>query len=253
MLKSVDLPHTEILKIISACEMTLSEKDQISKQFLNLSPAKIGDFLENFCREIHTFEKSQDSSHDALCALGSQIEIKCSRVIGTIESSETDLFNQFLNHQKLLLTFEEAFHHSFDCNIQQVKPELFNDLYYYLIFRDCLLSFKIPGELFLFDKVKSLEAIIAESRTAGIDNEILENISSLSDLTDLSKSLKLLPEKSYSALNEKIQQAQLSDFKLSSLSYSAKQHRGNEGEGQFHIQSRNLQHHLNEYFLLTLL
>ncbi len=33
------------------------------------------------------------------------------------------------------------------------------------------------------------------------------------------------------------------------LNYRNKQHRGNEGEGQFHINQNNYQYHKNNYFL----
>lgn len=36
------------------------------------------------------------------------------------------------------------------------------------------------------------------------------------------------------------------------IGYSDKQHKGNEGEGQFHITEKNLQVHLNKYFHKTL-
>ena len=33
------------------------------------------------------------------------------------------------------------------------------------------------------------------------------------------------------------------------LSYSNKQHRGNEGEGQFHITNKNIKYHLDNYLV----
>lgn len=36
--------------------------------------------------------------------------------------------------------------------------------------------------------------------------------------------------------------------KIKKSGYSDKQHRKNKGEGQFHINNKTLQHHLDEYF-----
>ena len=74
----------------------------------------------------------------------------------------------------------------FDCNIQQIKNQYFDYLYYVLFFSDIIEFFRlIPGKI----------------------------------------------------------------IKDKAIGYSDKQHRGNKGEGQFHINQKNYAHHKKNYFI----
>ena len=41
-------------------------------------------------------------------------------------------------------------------------------------------------------------------------------------------------------------------LRIKNIKYSGKQHRGNKGEGQFHIDCKNIDYHLLEYFYKSL-
>lgn len=89
--------------------------------------------------------------------------------------------------QNRRVSFEDWEWHQFACNIQQVKREDFDVLYYGLFFEDAVVVFKIPA------------ALVGER-----------------------------------------------------IYYSNTQHKGNTGEGQFHITHHNLQMHLDNFHECTL-
>lgn len=130
-----------------------------------------------------SYDRSVDNKKD---------EIKCSRVLG---KSVLDLENQNIiealqNHQsERNINFEDCQNIEWDCNIQQIKTDCFDTLWYGLFFDDKVVLFKITNKQILEDK---------------------------------------------------------------NISYSPKQHRGNEGEGQFHITNKNIKYHLDTYSIKVL-
>ncbi|MGK5090289.1 hypothetical protein WDW86_22305 [Bdellovibrionota bacterium FG-2] len=81
------------------------------------------------------------------------------------------------------VSFKSWKNFTFDCNIQQIKKDQFDSLYYGLFFHDVVLIFKIGSH----------------------------------------------------------------DITKENLNYSDKQHKGNKGEGQFHINQDTLPKHLKDY------
>ena len=93
-----------------------------------------------------------------------------------------------INKNRLLKT-NQVRTEKFDCNIQQVKTKLFDELYYLLFFYDRIEIFLIKSKQIKKDK---------------------------------------------------------------KLKYSDKQHKGNIGEGQFHVNQDTYAHHKKKYFVEVL-
>lgn len=232
-----------IRNTIAQCSTPLEERLMIGGKILHLSPKKAGGFLENFCRNIHTFSRAQAGDHDAVNDDGA-IEIKCSRVISSEHSDADNLLDEFLQHNRGLLNFDEAFSRPFDCNIQQVKPDCFQSLYYYLIFADSIVSFRANKDAF---SINTKEVYGSVLRRLASDNLIDRKYAQFLSTKTPTAGLKLL-EKEFPT-TDYVQQGLEQCRKLTQLKYSDKQHRGNSGEGQFHITNKNLAYHLEENFV----
>jgi len=164
---------------------------QLKKSLCSLPTRRFGEFVEIITGKLYSLEKSKDSSYDRE-QKNKKIEIKGSRVF--FNKSEN------LNEQNVLRVLNED-NSSFlikdklkdrniwNCNIQQIKTDYFDLLYYSLFFDDKVYFFQISG-----DNIKSDKGI----------------------------------------------------------SYSNKQHRGNEGEGQFHIDSKNIDYHIHNYYFKSM-
>lgn len=131
---------------------------------------------------------SNNISYDRISSNNEKVEVKFSRAyVKSTPLDENNLLESIVrsptkkdSHVRDLYKFELKW----DCNIQQVKPDCFEILYYGIFFRDQVYIFKIRSEQIISD---------------------------------------------------------------TAIGYSDKQHRGNSGEGQFHIKNTNLQHHLDNY------
>ena len=164
---------------------------QLKKSLCSLPTRRFGEFVEIITGKLYSLEKSKDSSYDRE-QKNKKIEIKGSRVF--FNKSEN------LNEQNVLRVLNED-NSSFlikdklkdrniwNCNIQQIKTDYFDLLYYSLFFDDKVYFFQISG-----DNIKSDKGI----------------------------------------------------------SYSNKQQRGNEGEGQFHIDSKNIDYHIHNYYFKSM-
>lgn len=140
---------------------------------------KVGEYLIR--KLIPELEDRLDNSHDASLN-GEKVEIKLSRALK--KSSSASSVKELLTSRKDrgLIKFDSDF--SFDCNIQQVKPDCFDHIVYGILFDDAIFVFKASKEDILYNK---------------------------------------------------------------GLGYNDKQHRGNVGEGQFHLKRSNINFHIDNF------
>jgi hypothetical protein len=141
-----------------------------------------------FSEQIH---HDLSTNVDTKVNTNTRIEVKFSRVEKTHKRTVEDnnvldvIENEGLSVR--LFPFGEWEGNSFDCNIQQIKKDQFDVLFYGLMFADRVVIF------------------MATPDQIGKD-----------------------------------------------MRYSNKQHKGNEGEGQFHINPNSLQYHLDNHHFVTL-
>ena len=160
---------------------------QLKKSLCSLPTRRFGEFVEIVTGKLNNLQKSKDTSYDRELK-NKKIEIKGSRVFNNKNENLTEkniLEVLSKDNTSTLVKDEDKKENIWNCNIQQIKVDYFDELHYSLFFEDRIYFFQITG-----DKIKSDKAI----------------------------------------------------------KYSNKQHRGNEGEGQFHIDSKNIDYHLLNYF-----
>lgn len=159
--------------------------DVVKYKIILLAPRSFGEGLcETFMSKILHIDKSDDGTYDLKS--DRKVESKFSRALRKVDLS--DLIKYFLS-PKLPTFVDSAGDEEFLCNIQQIKTELFDLLYYGVFFNDYIYIFSITPEKIKSDK---------------------------------------------------------------NLGYSDKQHRGNKGEGQFHIKRENFRHHVDNYLKMKL-
>lgn len=128
-----------------------------------------------------SLQERQDTSHDAILN-DKKCEIKISRAL--LKSSSKLSFTEKLLSDNLRKFVKSNSLDTFDCNIQQVKPNCFDVIIYGVFFDDIIYLFKTDSDTIKNDK---------------------------------------------------------------KIGYIDKQHRGNVGEGQFHIKRNNLQYHIDNF------
>lgn len=138
-------------------------------------------------KKLYGFSQSKNNFHDLYDEKSNQrIEVKFSIVRSSWEESltETNVLECISKSREnnRVIPFDNWKNQTFDCNMNQVKPAEFEQLYYGLFFEDQILIFKI--------------------NSADIGPEI---------------------------------------------HYCDKQHKGNVGEGQFHINNKSLPTHLEKH------
>jgi hypothetical protein len=162
----------------------------------SLHTRKFGNVVEKLVETIliefgFIVKKSTDLSYDRQIN-SSNDEIKGSRVLGksVLNLENENIIESLFSHDtNRFVNIENSSETEWDCNIQQIKLELFNTLWYVLFFGDCVAVFKIERDNIVNDK---------------------------------------------------------------NISYSNKQHRGNEGEGQFHVTNKNIKYHLDNFLVKTI-
>lgn len=149
---------------------------------------RFGTIAEIMIKKIYNMNESNSLAFDKIND-NKKIEIKFSRVLKEHEHTitEENIITEILSANYLQRRVKSTDNYNYDCNIQQVKPLEFDELYYGLFFDDKILIFKINS------------------------HDILN-----------------IP------------------------GYSARQHRGNIGEGQFHINQNTLNYHYKNYLLKEL-
>ena len=148
-----------------------------------LRTRRFGTVAEEMIKKLYNLGKADNLAYDKKDPkTNAKVEIKFSTVMKENEENITgeNIIEQCTkaNLANRALNSDEVSKYKFDCNIQQVKPKEFDELYYGLFFADCIEIFKMNKD----------------------------------DVT-------------------------------SCHGYSDKQHRGNEGEGQFHINQDNIEYH----------
>lgn len=172
------------------------ESKNFKDKIFNLQTRKFGTVGELILEKVlidHGFivDKSKNISYDRLIN-NEQNEIKCSRVLASSRlkidiNNIIDVIESY--DSKININFENCEEHKWDCNIQQIKFECFETLWYGLFFDDKVAFFKVEKDKIIKDK---------------------------------------------------------------NIAYSNKQHRGNKGEGQFHVTNKNIKHHIDNYLVISL-
>jgi hypothetical protein len=162
----------------------------------NLKSRPFGDSAAVLLTELldeygYKVKKSNDSSYDRIID-DLFDEIKSSRVWSKnkLNLYDGDIIDNIINHGKeKRIKKSEILDYEWSCNIQQIKTNCFENLWYCLFYDDKVDIFKIHNSKILTDPI---------------------------------------------------------------IRYSNKQHRGNEGEGQFHVTNKNITHHLDNYHFKTI-
>jgi len=187
-------------KISKILEFLLEENKNIEKDFdvsnedlskmkasiIGMGPKNIGGFLEKILLRFYNIDEfgNTNSENDGIHQT-EKIEIKSSRALHQEKTKMKTGFDFLKNYNRRLLSINELTNLSFDCNMQQVKPEYFDKIYYGILTENGFLVFKMNKMVLLSDK---------------------------------------------------------------NISYSDKQHRGNFGEGQFHVKKSNIKYHMLHYY-----
>lgn len=166
--------------------------EMLKEGIFNLNTRRFGTVAELMIRRLVKLGRSKNQFHDLYDDLQNhRVEVKFSTVRRknnrtiTEESVLSCILDELAANRQL--SFDEWQTSEFDCNIQQIKRDQFEVLYYGLFFNDRVLIFRIRSD----------------------------------------------------EINEKI-------------FYSDKQHKGNTGEGQFHLNEKTLSIHLNAYIYKSL-
>lgn len=161
--------------------------EKLREGIFNLNTRRFGTVAEVMIKRLVTLGKSRNLFHDLYDDMKNhRVEVKFSTVRKKSDRpiTEDSILNCIRDElaENRQVNFSHWGDYEFDCNIQQIKRDQFEILYYGLFFHEVVLIFRIEsGE---------------------IGNQI---------------------------------------------SYSDKQHKGNEGEGQFHINPRTLETHIEKY------
>ena len=234
--------------------------EKLLTKLIRLSPKKTGLFFETFNRHENDLLPSNNTFFDALTRDNKTVEIKASRALNFIEDEPDNLFEQIIDSGSEFISFEDAFTKPFDCNIQQVKTGEFDILNYSIFFSDVILEFTIKAQDIKNDNVEISLHKLAKDVSKIKTNEARNILNSL-DKFDWTKSRRLnyFCDDLVSIFSD-VQDPKLIDlfqhsgvlseaYKNFKLGYSDKQHKGNIGEGQFHITNRNIIFHLENNFV----
>lgn len=170
--------------------------DSFRDGIMSLHTRQFGKVAELFIKLLRGYKGGKTLAHD-LYDHGSDesIEVKSARVYReqklalTLPNLYRTLIKNTNEHRLLKQSQTSDATIKFDCNIQQIKTDCFDRMYYLLFFYDVIELFEISSEQITSD---------------------------------------------------------------ANLNYSDKQHRGNIGEGQFHVTQNNYAYHKSKYFVQTL-
>lgn len=169
------------------------KSDKFREGIIDLNTRQFGTASEIIIEILKDYIGSGKLEFDLIDIDENKIEVKASKVykkqrLALDITTFYDLILNNSNRDRLLLQ-KETSSQDFDCNIQQIKVNLFDKLIYLLFFRDVIEIFEIDSF-----RVK----------------------------------------------------------KDTAIAYSDNQHRGNVGEGQFHINNRTYGHHKKNYFIQSI-
>jgi hypothetical protein len=169
---------------------------KLRQLIFNLHTRKFGSvgekLLEKLLQELGFVVDKAKSIHYDRQVNKKEDEFKCSRVLSksTLNLNNGNIIEILERHDtERYVNLEDCENHEWDSNIQQIKKDCFDSLWYCLFFGDKVVVFKIDS------------------------NQISED---------------------------------------DKISYSDKQHKGNVGEGQFHITNKNIKYHMGTYLIKVL-
>ncbi|WP_146122515.1 hypothetical protein [Burkholderia multivorans] len=246
-----------IKKVIAKEELPPESRDILLNKLLTLSPKRTGLFLEVFNKKQNNLQPSTNQFHDAVLRNNNKVEIKASRVLITEKldlKAPTNLYDQLMSENRVYSPFSKMLVGDYDCNIQQIKTTEFDQLNYCLFFQDVILEFSIHKDTIKNTTVDEKLSLLRD-KIRGLN---------LSNEAELMKTLEFkktpTPRDIISLKELAINNPGLIDFfekidiifqiyNKGKLGYSDKQHKGNEGEGQFHINKDNVIYHLVNNFV----
>ena len=104
-------------------------------------------YIEPILRKYYGWEESNEGANDAVGNDGQLIEIKASKVLLSTEKKENiSLVERIIseNHNDVinrLVSFDDRYDSEYYANMQNVKRDHFDELYYVMLFEDCLKIF----------------------------------------------------------------------------------------------------------------
>lgn len=110
-----------------------------------------GELAQLMLKKDMGFMSSDDNSYDLKDGCGNRIEVKFSRAYKKeIPINESNVIDICSNDSIMVYRSSEAEDKSsyYDCNIQQLKPDCFDFLYYGVFFSDKIVIFCVPRSCF---------------------------------------------------------------------------------------------------------
>lgn len=244
---------TEMATAATCDSMSPSDRAAVLERLGGLSPKRFGSFFEAFSKARNGFSDSSSVYCDAVGADVGRVEMKASRVLVSVGDGSSTLYGQLMDERRTFASSFGMFSKEYDCNIQQVKPGEFEQLNYCLFFEDSILEFSIrSGKLSGEDYARRFEELTKECGASKLSKESKKALIASADFFEafgLEKRMCLLD----AAVAKDCRAAGLIDeldligsiYERSKLGYSGKQHKGNEGEGQFHVGPKNVAFHMS--------
>lgn len=166
------------------------DSERFKDGIIDMNTRQFGTTAEIIVMILQNCIQSKKLEFDLIDINNHKIEVKASKVFRKqkLDLSVENFYHIIIrnSNRDRLIKQTDVQRHEFDCNIQQIKAQLFDKLIYLLFFNDVIEIFEITGKQIAKDK---------------------------------------------------------------NIFYSDKQHRGNFGEGQFHINNKTYSHHKKNYFL----
>lgn len=104
-------------------------------------------YIEPILRKYYGWDESKGGANDAVGNEGQLIEIKASKVLLSTEKKQNiSLVDRIIseNHNDVinrLVSFDDCYEAEYYANMQNVKRDHFDELYYVMLFEDCLKIF----------------------------------------------------------------------------------------------------------------
>lgn len=238
------------IAICTAQQQQLPNQAQVIQALLNISPKRSGTYFEAFSRKVHGFDVASDVSHDA-CIGDHKIELKTSRVIIDDTQEAQSLWDQLITTERTLCPFHERLNRDYNCNIQQIKTSAFDTLYYSLFFQDVIIECSVSSVFIRSlvateDGVPLLKTAIEQAndryrhRHPDATVWLSSSMTKIKQFHEECHTLEYMEDYPVEIVEEAWEH-------LRKFGYSDKQHAGNEGEGQFHIKSQNVDYHIQHH------
>lgn len=164
------------------------DAEKLRDGIFSLNTRRFGTVAELMIKRLVSLGKGKNLFHDLYDDVKNhRVEVKFSTVRKKSERTLTEetvlkgIEDELAENRQV--SYENWKNFKFDCNIQQIKKDQFEVLYYGLFFHDAVLIFRIASQ----------------------------------------------------------------DITTANVNYSDKQHKGNKGEGQFHINQDTLPKHVKDY------